>query len=80
MTVAKAYLDQLARSQALPVDKIVALQKSVNDAEKSHLNKKSRAKLTTQAASVEASASTATNSADAARLRALAEILKHPAM
>ena len=80
MTVAKAYLDQLARSQALPVDKIVALQKSVNDAEKSHLNKKSRAKLTTQAASVEASASTATNSADAARLRALAEILKHPAL
>jgi hypothetical protein len=79
MTVAKAYLDQLARSQALPADKIAALQKSVNDAEKSHLNKKSRAKLATQAASVEASASTATNPADAARLRALAEILKHPA-
>jgi len=79
MTVAKAYLDQLARSQALPADKIAALQKSVNDAEKSHVNKKSRAKLATQAASVEASASTATNPADAARLRALAEILKHPA-
>jgi hypothetical protein len=79
MIVAKAYLDQLARSQALPADKISALQKSVSDAEKSHMNKKSRAKLAAEAASVEASAATATNPADATRLRALAEVLKHPA-
>ena len=79
MIVAKAYLDQLSRSQALPADKITALQKSVNDAEKSRMNKKSRAKLATQAASVEASAPAATNPTDASRLRALAEILKHPA-
>ena len=80
MIVAKAYLDQLARSQALPADKISALQKSVSDAEKSHMNKKSRAKLATEAASVEATAATAANPADATRLRSLAEILKHPAV
>ena len=45
MVVAKAYVDQLERSQALPADRIAALQKAIQSAEKSHLNKKDRAKL-----------------------------------
>jgi hypothetical protein len=79
LVVAKAYLDQLARSQALPAERIAALQKAIQDAEKSHLNKKKLAKLKDMAASLETSAGTASNPADATRLRALADILKHPA-
>jgi hypothetical protein len=77
--VAKAYLDQLARSQALPAERIATLQKAIQDAEKSHRNKKKLAKLKDMAASLETSAGTASNPADATRLRALADILKHPA-
>jgi hypothetical protein len=79
LVVAKAYLDQLARSQALPAERIAALQKAIQDAEKSHRNKKKLAKLKDMAASLETSAGTASNPADATRLRALADILKHPA-
>ena len=79
LVVAKAYLDQLARSQALPADRIAALQQAIQNAEKSHRNKKNLAKLKDLAASLETSATTASNPADSARLHALAEILKHPA-
>jgi len=74
--VAKAYVDQLARSQALPDKQIAALQKSIGAAEKSPGK---RAKLQEMAPGLEASASAAANPADASRLRALAEILKNPA-
>ncbi len=76
LIVAKAYLDQLARSQALPADRIAALQKAIHDAEKSHMKKAS--KLSSMASSVEESASSAKTPADTQRLKALAEILKHP--
>jgi hypothetical protein len=79
LIVAKAYLDQLARSQALPADQIASLQNAIQDAEKSHLSKSKRAKLKTLAPSVEASAPTAKSPADAQRLHALAAILNHPA-
>jgi hypothetical protein len=79
LVVAKAYVDQLARSQALPAKQITSLQKAINNAEKSHMNEKKVAKLKGMAPSLEASASTAKSPADSTRLRALADILKNPA-
>ena len=78
LVVAKAYVDQLARSQALPADRISALQKAIHAADSSHMNASKVDKLKGMAASVDESASTAKTPADAARLRALAEILKNP--
>jgi hypothetical protein len=79
LTVAKAYLDQLARSKALPANQIASLRKEIRNAETSHMNQSKLAKLNSMAATVEASAAKANNPADATRLHALAEILKHPA-
>ena len=79
LVVAKAYVDQLERSQALPADRIAALRKAIQAAETSKMSQSKVAKLKGMAASVETSAATASNSTDATRLRALAEILKHPA-
>src|SRR5437016_6989632 len=45
LVVAKAYVDQLSRSQALPADQIAALQKAIQSAESSHMNKGKLAKL-----------------------------------
>ncbi|MGB6392314.1 MAG: hypothetical protein WBF14_08110, partial [Candidatus Acidiferrales bacterium] len=38
LVVAKAYVDQLERSEALPAKRIAALRKAINNAEKSHLS------------------------------------------
>jgi hypothetical protein len=76
LVVAKAYIDQLERSQALPADQIAALRQAIQSAESSHQNGSELAKL---APSVEKTASSAKSHADATRLQALAEILKHPA-
>ncbi|HWY42134.1 MAG TPA: hypothetical protein VNX66_01455 [Candidatus Sulfotelmatobacter sp.] len=78
LVVAKAYVDQLSRSQALPGIQISALQKAIQNAETSHMNKGKVARLKGMAPSLEKSAATAKSPADAARLHALAEILKHP--
>jgi hypothetical protein len=78
LVVAKAYLDQLERSEALPADRIAALRKAINGAESSHMNKTKVAKLSAMAPSLEASATSAKTPVDAKRLQALAEILKHP--
>jgi hypothetical protein len=78
LVVAKAYLDQLSRSQALPAKKITELQKAINSAETSKMNAGKVAKLKAMAPSLEASAGSAKDPADASRLRALAEILKNP--
>src|SRR5437867_4551167 len=78
LVVARAYLDQLTRSLALPADRIADLQKAMQAAQSSHMSKGKLAKLKSMADSVEKSAASATNPADAARLHALAEILKHP--
>jgi hypothetical protein len=77
LVVAKAYVDQLSRSQALPADRIATLQKAIQDAESSHMNKGKVAKLKKMAPSLEKSATTAKTPADSARLRALADILNH---
>src|SRR5258706_138808 len=79
LVVAKAYLDQLERSQALPAAQIVAVRKAIESAEGSHLNPRELAKLKGMADSLEQSAATAMSPGDSARLHALAEILKHPA-
>ncbi len=78
LVVAKAYVDQLSRSQALPADRIAALQKAIQSAESSSMSQSKLAKLKRMAPSLEKSAATAKNPADSARLHALAEILKHP--
>ncbi len=78
LVVAKAYLDQLSRSQALPADQITSLEKAIATAEKSHMNKSKVAKLQRMTPSLEKSAASAKSPADAARLRALADILNHP--
>jgi hypothetical protein len=79
LVVAKAYLDQLSRSQALPAERIAELRKAIDKTESSHMNKGRLAKLQHMAASLEESAATAKSPADSTREHALAEILKHPA-
>ncbi len=78
LVVAKAYVDQLSRSEALPPNRITALQKAIEGAETSHMNKGKVAKLSRMAPSLEKSAATAKTPADGARMHALADILKHP--
>jgi hypothetical protein len=79
LTVARAYLDQLGRSQALPAKRIASLNKAVEHAQKSHLSKKDVKKLREMAGGVETDASAAKAPADAKRLHALAGILQNPA-
>jgi hypothetical protein len=79
LVVAKAYVDQLARSQALPAKQIAALQKAIRGAENSHMSESKVAKLKGMAPSLEETATTTKGQADSARLHALAEILKNPA-
>ncbi len=74
LTAAKAYVDQLERSKALPADRIASLRASIGKAEGSTSE---RAKLKGLAPALEKSAATA-SAADAARLRGLAEIMKKP--
>jgi hypothetical protein len=78
LVVAKAYVDQLSRSQALPPDKIAALQKAIQSAESSHMNKDTLAELKRMASSLAKDAGRVKTQADSTRLRALAEILEHP--
>jgi hypothetical protein len=79
VVVAKAYVDQLERSQALPADRIAALRRALQSAESSHMKQKELAKLKSLAPSLEKSAVIAKSAADSTRLQALAEILKQPA-
>jgi hypothetical protein len=78
LVVAKAYLDQLTRSQALPQKQIASIEKAIRSAEKSHLNTKDVTKLQGIAPGLESKAGSAASPADAARLHALAGILEHP--
>ena len=78
LVVAKAYVDQLSRSQAVPADRIAALEKAIQSAESSHMSPGKVAKLQRMAPSLEKSTATAKSPADSTRLHALAEILKHP--
>ena len=79
LVVAKAYIDQLERSQALPADRIAALRQAIQSAESSHLNRRQLAKLKNLAPSLEKSAAKTESAADSTRLQALVEILRRPA-
>ena len=65
--VARAYLDQLARSKAMDATRIAAIEKA--------LDKKDRKRLNTLATEVESAASSASGR-DAKRMKALAETMK----
>jgi hypothetical protein len=80
LVVAKAYLDQLERSQALPSDQIASLRQAIQRAESSRLNQKERDELKGLAPSLEKTAGLSKSAADSARLRALAEILRRPTL
>jgi hypothetical protein len=79
LVVARAYLDQLERSQALPADQIAAVRKGIQSAENSDMNRTELAKLQGFARSLKASARMARNAVDSKRLQDLAEILQRPA-
>ena len=80
LTVAKAYVDQLERSQGLPADRIASLRQAIQGAEKSRLNQGAQAQLRNFVAPLEKSAGETQNAADATRLRELAQILQHPTL
>jgi hypothetical protein len=80
LVVAKAYVDQLERSQALASSGIADLRQAIQAAEGSRLNQKDREKLKSLAPSLEKSAGITKSVADSARLTALAEILRRPAI
>jgi hypothetical protein len=80
LVVAKAYVDQLERSQGLSADQIAKVRGLIDGAEKSRLAKGDVAKLKGLATDLEKSAAAAKNAADAARLRGLAEIAKSPVL
>jgi hypothetical protein len=71
LTVAKAYVDQLERSQALPTDRIAALRAAIEKGNTGSLKK--------MAPALEKDAAAAKTPSDANRMTALAEILKAPA-
>jgi hypothetical protein len=77
LVVAKAYLDQLERSQALPADQIAAMRGAIQTAESSQL-RTGRAKLQSFARSLRESAPNAKSAVDSKRMQALAEILQRP--
>jgi len=71
LIVAKAYVDQLERSQALSADRISSLRTAIQKGDTGNLKK--------MAPALEKDATSAKSAADANRLQALAEILKQPA-
>jgi hypothetical protein len=73
--VARAYVDQLARSGAVPAAKIASMTAAMAKVDASPSDKKSAAELKTMAASLEKEAGAKTTP-DANRMRALAAILK----
>ncbi|HWA96115.1 MAG TPA: hypothetical protein VG844_16060 [Terracidiphilus sp.] len=78
LVVAKAYIDQLERSQALSAKEIASLRKEITSAEKSHLSAKSKAKLKKLTPGLETAATSAKSPEDASRLHALAGVLEAP--
>ena len=77
LVVAKAYLDQLSRSQALSAGQIARLQKAIKNAESSHMDKKRVAKLKKMAPALEKNAAKAKTPFDSVRIHGLADVLTH---
>jgi hypothetical protein len=74
--VARAYIDQLNRSGALAPQRIAKLDSAIAKVEASNSNKKDAAALQTLGAGLDKDAASAKTTADASRMRALAEIIK----
>jgi hypothetical protein len=79
LVVAKAYLDQLERSQALPADQITALRNAIQNAERTRLNQSARVRLQRFARTLQEHVGQSKSEMEAKRLQALAEILHRPA-
>lgn len=75
LVIAKAYLDQLERSNGLSADEIASMRQAIAKAEVS----KSAKDLKSSAAAAEKAAKSAKNASDAARLNGIAEVFKQPA-
>jgi hypothetical protein len=75
--VAKAYLDQLARGNALDAKRLAVLNEAIAKTEASHSKPKDIAQLRAMAVSLDKDADAAKTPADAYRMHALAEIMKH---
>jgi hypothetical protein len=73
--VARAYLDQLARSNALAAAKVASLRAAIDQADTSHAPKE-LAQLKTLAAALDKDANAVKTPADAQRMRLLAAIMK----
>lgn len=78
LVVAKAYVDQLERSNALTVDRVTAIRNTIADAEKSHMNKKDVSRLNSLSSNLQDDSTSTKDAAVVTRLHNLAEILKHP--
>jgi hypothetical protein len=78
LVVAKAYLDQLERSQALKSDQIAAVRQAIENAESSHLNPRELARLRSFTVSLRKTALATRSAVDSKRLQALAAILQRP--
>jgi len=76
LVVAKAYIDQLERSGGLPANQISDLRQAIQKAESS----KNLSKLKSFSSSLEAGAGSAKNAGDAARMKALADVLSQPTL
>ena len=76
IVVAKAYLDQLARDNALSAEQMTALNGAIARAEASHFKPKDVAQLKAMAAGIDKDAATAKTPADADRMHSLAGIMK----
>ena len=75
IVVAKAYIDQLERSGGLAAGEIASMRQAIQKAE----GTKKAGDLKSAAAAAAKSAASAKNALDAARLKALADVLKQPA-
>jgi len=76
LTVAKAYVDQLARGTSVAADRIAALNAAIAKVEASASDKKAAAELKSIGASLEKDSAAAKTPADAERMKALAAIIK----
>jgi hypothetical protein len=79
LVVAKAYLDQLERSKALPAEQITAVRGAIQSAEGSQMSRSDLAKLQGFARTLKQTAQTAKSPVDSKRMLALADILQRPA-
>lgn len=80
LTVAKAYIDQLERSGALPTARIMELRQAIANAESSRLDRRSSSRLRSLAGSLERTSRGVSEQADRSRMVSLVGILRRPSL